>query len=299
MMSPGITASRRGPVPSPRKYSRTCIAAGSMLPMRFPINCVKNGMPFELITRAVRLRVRGRHRHQLDLAGGWSQPANHVPLLHGEPERALLVEDRRVRTTRRWIGDLVFGDHARFGIELPEVSILLAGIPDVPILVGHEPMRPHAVRQLCVIGPEWIVPDFTGARIETTQAAARLARIPDGAVGRYRGIVRPRARCDLPLSDRCLDGSRHPYTCRPRGTGQRLGQIRGDAGHLLLRQRQAVGAHEGHDALPFLRALARPEGGPVAAIGPGEFLRIMAAHAVTLHEVLARAVRQAEVLTPG
>src|SRR5438874_12209225 len=58
-----------------------------------------------------------------------------------------------------------------------------------------------------------------------------------------------------------------------------------------------LGAHEGHDALPFLRALARPEGGPVAAIRAGEFLRIMAAHAVTLHEVLAPAVRQAEVLT--
>src|SRR5207245_6147829 len=74
-------------------------------------------------------------------------------------------------------------------------------------------------------------------------------------------------------------------------------QIRGDDGHLLLRQRQAVGAHEGHDALPFLRALARPEGGPVAAIRAGELLRIMAAHAVTLYEVLAPAVGQAEVLT--
>src|SRR5262249_53171179 len=162
--------------------------------------------------QAVRLRVCGPHRHQLDLARGWSQPANHVPLLHGEPERALLVEDRRVRTTRRWIGDLVFRDHARFGIEFTEVSVQLAGIPDVPILVGYEPMRPHAVGKLCVIGPEWIVPDFTGAWIETTQAAARLARIPNGAVGPDRGIVRTRARCDLPLSDRCLDGSRDPYT---------------------------------------------------------------------------------------
>ena len=37
----------------------------------------------------------------------------------------------------------------------------------------------------------------------------------------------------------------------------------------------------------------------MAAIRAGEFLRIMAAHAVTLYEILAPAIRQAEVLTRG
>src|SRR5881396_3586230 len=121
MMSSGITASRRGPVPHPLREKRDALRVDH---------------------QAVRLGVRGRHRHQLDLAGGWSQPANHVPLLHGEPERALLVEDRRVRTTRRWIGDLVFGDHAIGGWSAHADGLGILYLVTTPVLGSSFPRCP-------------------------------------------------------------------------------------------------------------------------------------------------------------
>src|SRR5438874_10728402 len=45
-----------------------------------------------------------------------------------------------------------------------------------------------------------------------------------------------------------------------------------------------LGAHEGHDALPFLRALARPEGGPVAAIDR-KSTRLNSSHVETSYAV--------------
>src|SRR5262249_43098006 len=65
--------------------------------MRFPINCAKNGTPFELITGPYGSEFAVGMVTSLISPVAGSQPANHVPLLHGEPERALLVEQWRAK----------------------------------------------------------------------------------------------------------------------------------------------------------------------------------------------------------
>src|SRR5204862_7331152 len=45
---------------------------------------------------AVRIRAWRRRRDDLHVAGLWIEAADHVRTLHGEPERSLLVEDRRI-----------------------------------------------------------------------------------------------------------------------------------------------------------------------------------------------------------
>ena len=83
----------------------------------------------------------------LHLAGRRQDASDHVAHLQREPQRALLIEDRRVRIAGGRIGHPVLDLLAGLRIELADVTGQLRGEPDVSVLVGNQPMRPDAVGQ--------------------------------------------------------------------------------------------------------------------------------------------------------
>src|SRR5437899_4289251 len=71
---------------------------------------------------AVGIRLRRRRGGHFYFACRRHQPPDHVGALHAKPQRALLVEDGRVRIARGR-RQLVFGELARLRIELADIAL--------------------------------------------------------------------------------------------------------------------------------------------------------------------------------
>ena len=71
------------------------------------------------------------------------------------------------------------------GVELPDQPRIIAGEPDIAVLVLGQAMRPR-MRRL-----ERIFPDGTRLGIEASQLVGELTGPPDRAVLGCQGIVRP------------------------------------------------------------------------------------------------------------
>ncbi len=147
---------------------------------------------------AVGLRLRPRHGHQLDIAGRRVQPAQHVAVLQREPERAVAVEDRRVRVLRRRVGHLVDGHLAGLRIELADRAVAVAGVPDVAGRIEGHRMRQRLRRQRIFL-------HLAGSGVDPPNQVAELPGPPDRAVRRLDRIARALAqRRHLPF----LEGDR-------------------------------------------------------------------------------------------
>ena len=161
---------------------------------------------------AVGPRLRGRRGDELDLAGLGIEPADHVGLLHREPQDAVVVEDEGVRVLAPRIGQLVFGDSAGLRIELADQAGDVAGEPDVAVLVFGEAVR-AGVRRLERVFPGsrrssdragracWTIARSTRSRrlwsradrAGASRASARATCLIDACTGRQT-IDRRRAR---------------------------------------------------------------------------------------------------------
>src|SRR5262245_58467083 len=93
-----------------------------------------------------------------------------------------------MRILRLRIGHSVFGDVAGLWIELADQAQMVAGEPDVAVLVLDEAMRP-GLRRL-----ERIFLDLPGLGIEAAELAGQLPRVPNRAVPGRERIVWARAR---------------------------------------------------------------------------------------------------------
>ena len=82
----------------------------------------------------------------------------------------------------------MFGDVAGLGIELADQAQMVAGEPDVAVLVLDQTMRP-GLRRL-----ERIFLDRAGLGIEAAELAGELPGVPNRAVAGGERIVRARAR---------------------------------------------------------------------------------------------------------
>ncbi len=91
--------------------------------------------------QAIGKRICGRRRYKLDLARRRSETPDHISADDGEPQRPLLIEDRRVRVASLRIGKRKFSDVAVFGIEFADVTFETRREPDIAAGVGDEPVR--------------------------------------------------------------------------------------------------------------------------------------------------------------
>src|SRR5262249_57894012 len=105
-----------------------------------------------------------------------------------------------MRILRLRIGHSVLGDVAGLGIELADQAQMVAGEPDVAVLVLDQTMRSR-LRRL-----ERIFLDLPSLGIEAAELAGELPGVPDRAVAGGERIVRPRARRrHRPELDRGID----------------------------------------------------------------------------------------------
>src|SRR4030095_2628862 len=105
--------------------------------------------------------------------------------LYCEPERALLVEDRRMRVTRGGIGHGVFGHLSSFWVELADMTFEVARVPDVAVFVGSQAMR------TCMWRLEVIFCDLARGGIQPPEHVSELPCIPYSAVGSAEWIMAP------------------------------------------------------------------------------------------------------------
>ena len=151
---------------------------------------------------AVRVRPRRRRLHQPDLAGLRIEPADHVGTLHGEPQHAAPVEDRRVRIARGSGRAAVVGELAGPRIELADVAGEVAGEPDVAVLVGDQAVRAGRRYVGMVFG------DLPAVRVQPAEHVGHVAGVPDRPVRIGEGIVRSRTwRRHHPFLDLDLRGA--------------------------------------------------------------------------------------------
>src|SRR4029079_15111271 len=91
-------------------------------------------------------RLWCRRGDELDCSGFRSESPNHISALHGEPENPVLIEDRGMRITRRWIRHEMFDDLAGFRIELSDRCLEVSRVPDVALFIGGQAVRPRFIR---------------------------------------------------------------------------------------------------------------------------------------------------------
>ena len=174
---------------------------------------------------------------------------------------------------------------AGLGIELADQRGVVAGEPDVAVLVLDQTMR-SGVRRL-----ERIFPDRAGLRIDPAELVDQLPGPPDGAVlGRER-IVRARAeRRHVPHLDRGLHRAGDDRGGRPRPLREGLHQIGRDRRPFLRRDRRAEVLHHVLEHVPAGRRVAGARA-----------VDVVAAAADRDDGFLARAVREGRrcLLAPG
>ncbi len=132
----------------------------------------EEGYAFGIHHHAIGPRFWCRRRHQLYLTRLQYEPPHHVASLHCEPERALLVEDRRVRVTCGGIGHGIYGHLSGFRVELADVTFGVARIPDVAVFVGGQAMR------TCMRRLEAIFRDLARSGIQPPEHVGELPCIP-------------------------------------------------------------------------------------------------------------------------
>ena len=226
---------------------------------------------------AIRVGSRRRRVHQPDLAGLRIEPADHVGALHGEPQHAAPVEDRRVRIARGRVGQLVVGEAAGARIEPADVAGEIAGEPDVAVLVGDQPVRPRRRDVGVIFG------DLPAARIEPAEHIGHVAGVPDRPVRIGERIMRPRSwRWHHPFPDLDVRAAGDQRRRGLRLLGEVLRQVVGQHGDLIRRHGRADVQHHVHHVLPVLAVVA----------GIHDAGRFMAAETGLLDDGLAGAFRQ-------
>src|SRR5262249_35342742 len=142
---------------------------------------------------------------------------------------ALVIDGKRMRVLRLRIGHFVFGDVAGLGVELADEAEVIAGEPDVAVLVLDEAVR-TGLRRL-----ERKFLDRAGLGIEAAELSGQLPGVPDRAVAGGERVVRPRARrWYRPELDLRLDRPGNDGRGGPRPLGKILDQILGDVVDLVL-----------------------------------------------------------------
>ena len=207
---------------------------------------------------AVGARSRGLHGHQPDLPGGRVQAADHVAVLQGEPEPAVLIEDRRMGVPGRRVGHGMDGDLLRFHIELADGAVLVAGVPDIAGGIEGDAVGHGAGRQGELF-------HLAGRRVEAADQVAPLAGPPEGAVGRLNGIAGPLAEGrDLPLLEAEGDGTGDQGRGPPVVGRKMRRQIAADAVAIL----RAGGEidHGGDQFAPAGLVITGAAGNPVVAV---------------------------------
>ncbi len=90
----------------------------------------------------------------------------------------------------------VFVDRPGSRIELADIPFEIRCEPDVSLAIGNEAMRTG------VWSLQTVLAYFTGCGIQAPEGIGHLARVPQGAIGCDRGIVRVRiGRRHVPFSD--------------------------------------------------------------------------------------------------
>src|SRR5262249_13804369 len=182
--------------------------------------------------------------------------SDHVGVLGGEPHDAAAVDGDGVGILRLRIGHFVFGDVAGPGVELADEAHVVAGEPDVAVLVLGEAVR-TGLRRL-----ERIFLDRAGLGIEAAELAGQLPGVPDRAVPGGERVVRARARRrHLPELDRGLGRAGDDDRGGARPLGKILDQILRQRLHLVLWHGDVGIEDHSHDSAPAPR-----RGGPPHAI---------------------------------
>ena len=133
---------------------------------------------------------------------------------------------------------------ARFRVQLADERGGVAGVPDVPVLVGGQAVRARfrGLQREFLHG--------SGFRIEPAEHVRPLPGPPDGAIRRRERIVRPRAeRGHHPLLDRYRDVAGDDDGRRLSASRDILGEIVGD-GRALIR---GHGQHRAEQVFPACR----------------------------------------------
>ena len=201
----------------------------------------------------------------------------------GEPQHAVLVEERRVRIARRRFGHRVFGDLAGLRIELADVAASIGGEPDVAVRCRSS--RPCGPDPGVFSGYSLISPVFGSTRPSTFANMPVHQIEPSGAA---------RGSCGREPSDGTIH-SLDVHACTAPGTttgfgprllGEVLRQVRRRPPSFGRRQRH----HRAEELFPVPAACSRPIGDQPERVALG---------ALRLHGGLARTIGQRDRLRRG
>ncbi|MNC84494.1 hypothetical protein D3C83_00500 [compost metagenome] len=195
-----------------------------------------------------------------------------------------MIERERVRVLRFRVRHRVLGDLAGFRIELADDARVVAGEPDVAVLVLDQAVR-RGLRRL-----ERVFADLPGLRVDAPQLVGELPGVPDGAVARGERVMRARARRrHLPLADVDLRRAGNDLRDRHRPLGEVPGQVVDHRDHLVLRDRHPEVHHHADGGVPVRLRIARGDdaGESVAAAAVG-LDRFLAGPVGQVHRLLLR-----------
>jgi hypothetical protein len=131
--------------------------------------------------------------------------------LHREPDIALLIENQGVRIPGCRVGHRVLGDLPGRRIQLADVPVAVARVPDHVLFVHDQVVRKSAIFQL-------VAPELARLRIEIGHIVADLAHEPDPVLAVHVGVTGAGAGVgNRPFLDRNLSDERVSKTdAQPR-----------------------------------------------------------------------------------
>ena len=101
--------------------------------------------------------------------------SDEIATLNREPDVSCMIEYQRMRITRRWIRHRNLLDLTGFRVQSPDVGLSIAGVPDNPVGVDDQVVRPGAFGEV-------ISPKLAGHDIQGCNIVSALPHEPYGAV---------------------------------------------------------------------------------------------------------------------